>query len=159
MRARLKPEPTVHLDMEVCCRVRWGTYAQEPDLSSPVPRTRALLLRAVLEPTALVTQATRETLAQEHVQRAQQASTNLQQEGLRHASNVPRASIPKHYRIFAPSVLWESMQRKTKAHHVLGVMHQAGMCVWLDHQVEGVSSAAHISCVPEANQAACPSPS
>jgi hypothetical protein len=59
---------------------------------------------------------------------------------------------------FAPSVLLESM-RKAEAHHVLGAMHQAGMCVWLDQQVEEVSSAAHISCVPAAHPAACPSPS
>ena len=60
---------------------------------------------------------------------------------------------------FAPSVLLVSMQRKTEAHHVLGVMHQSDMCVWLDQQVEGVSSVAHISCVPAAHPAACPSPS
>jgi hypothetical protein len=70
-----------------------------------------------------------------------------------------QASIRKHHRIFALSVLLESMQQKTEAHRVLGVMHQAGMCVWLDQEVEGVSSAAHISCVPAAHPAACPSPS
>ena len=59
---------------------------------------------------------------------------------------------------FATSVLLESM-RKAEARHVLGVMHRAGMCVWLDQQVEGASSAAHISCVPAAHPAACPSPS
>ncbi len=69
-----------------------------------------------------------------------------------------QASIRKHHRIFAPSVLLESMQRKSEAHHVLGVMHQVGMCVWLDQQVEGASSAAHISCVPAAHPVACPSP-
>jgi hypothetical protein len=69
-----------------------------------------------------------------------------------------QASIPKHHRIFAPFVCLESMQ-KPEAHHVLDVMHQAGMCVWLDQQVEGASSAAHISCVPAAHPAACPSPS
>jgi hypothetical protein len=71
-----------------------------------------------------------------------QASTRLQQENHR-----------------APCVFLESMQRKTQAHHVLTVMHQAGMCVWLDQQVVGVSSADHISCVPAAHPAACPSPS
>ncbi len=72
--------------------------------------------------------------------------------------DVAQASIPKHHRIFAPSVLLESM-RKAEAHHVLSVMHQAGMSVCLDQLVEGVSSVAHISCVPAAHQAACPSPS
>jgi hypothetical protein len=72
--------------------------------------------------------------------------------------DVAQASIPKHHRIFAPSVLLESMQ-KPEVRHVFGVMHQAGMCVWRDHLVEGVSSVAHISCVPAAHQAACPSPS
>ncbi len=41
----------------------------------------------------------------------------------------------------------------------LGAMHQAGMSVSEDQQVERVSSVPHISCVPEAHQAACPSPS
>jgi hypothetical protein len=59
---------------------------------------------------------------------------------------------------FAPSVLLENM-RKSEARHVLGVMHQAGMCVWLDQQVEGAPSAAHMSYVPAAHPAACPSPS
>ena len=44
-----------------------------------VLRTRPRLLRAVLVPPALATQATAETPAQEHAQRAQRASTNLLQ--------------------------------------------------------------------------------
>ena len=44
-----------------------------------VSRTRARLLRAVHVPPALATQATVATPAQEHAQRAYQASTNLQQ--------------------------------------------------------------------------------
>ena len=45
----------------------------------PVSRTPARLLRVVLVPPALATQATAETPAQEHAQRAQRASTNLLQ--------------------------------------------------------------------------------
>jgi hypothetical protein len=66
----------------------------------------------------------------------------------------------EHHQIeFARNVILESMQRKTQAHHVLTVMHQADTRVWLDQQVEWVSSADHISFVPAAHPAACPSPS
>ncbi len=45
----------------------------------PVPRTRPRLLRVVLEPHALAMQATVGTPAQGIAQRAEQASTNLQE--------------------------------------------------------------------------------
>ena len=57
-------------------------WKQEDPLKHParsVRRTRTRLLRAVLEPRALATQATVETPAQEHAQRASQARTNLQE--------------------------------------------------------------------------------
>ena len=72
---------------------------------------------------------------------------------------VPRANIPKHHQVYAPSVLLENMLQKTEAHHVFGVMRQAGMSVSRDQKEERVSSAPHISCVSAAHQAARPSPS
>ena len=75
--------------------VRASTRWKQEDLlrhpASPVLRTRPRLLRAVLEPPALATQATVATLAQEHVQRVLQASTNLQ-EGMVLARTALRAS-------------------------------------------------------------------
>ena len=58
----------------------------------PASRTRARLLRAVLEPPALATQATVATpVTQEHAQRVLQASTNLLQ-AMVIARTVERAS-------------------------------------------------------------------
>ena len=64
----------------------------------------------------------------------------------------------KDHLIFAPPVLLGTGQRKTAAHHVLGVMHQVGMSVSRDQHVERVSSVPHTSCVPEAHAVTCPSP-
>ncbi len=58
----------------------------------PASRTRARLLRAVLEPPAFATQATVATpVKQEHAQRVLQASTNLLQATV-NARTVERAS-------------------------------------------------------------------
>ena len=67
--------------MVIARRVSRGSTAllQVKHPARHVSRTRARLLRAVLVPPALATQATVATPAQEHAQRVYQASTNLQQ--------------------------------------------------------------------------------
>jgi len=85
-------DPTKHRALPAA-RASTGWKQEDPlkHRARGVPRTRPRLLRAVVEQTALAAQATVGTPAQEHAQRAEQASGNLLS-AMVIARNVARAS-------------------------------------------------------------------